>query len=80
MTKLSLKNQVDDLLDEFRAFYAGKAKMPLSTLRQRYDLLLMKVLSVLQNGDAALASAIASSRESIWGILQDPRKFAEIDA
>jgi hypothetical protein len=80
MTKLSLKNQVDDLLDEFRDYYAGKAKTPLPTLRQRYDLLLMKVLSVLQDGDAALAAAISSSRESIWGILKDPKKFAEIDA
>jgi hypothetical protein len=80
MTKLSLKNQVDDLLDDFRDYYAGKAKMELSALRQRYDLLLMKVLSVLQDGDAGLATAIASSRESIWGILRDPKKFAELDA
>jgi hypothetical protein len=77
MTKLSLKNQVDDLLDEFRDFYAGKVKTPLSMLRQRYDLLLMKVLAVLQDGDAALASAISSSREFIWEILRDPKKFAD---
>jgi hypothetical protein len=78
MTKLSLKNQVDDLLDEFRDFYRGKVKTPLEQLRQRYDLLLMKVLSLLQDSDAALASAISSSREAIWGILRDPKKFAQI--
>ena len=77
MTKLSLKNQVDDLLDEFRDFYAGKVKTPLSMLRQQFDLLVMKVLAVLQDGDAALASAIASSREFIWEILRDPKKFAD---
>jgi hypothetical protein len=78
MTKLSLKNQVDDLLDDFRAYYAGKTKTALTDLRQRYDLLLMKVLSVLQDEDVTLASDISSSREAIWGILRDPKKFAEI--
>ena len=77
MTKLSLKNQVDDLLDEFRDFYAGNVKTPLSMLRQQFDLLVMKVLAVLQDGDAAPASAIASSREFIWEILRDPKKFAD---
>jgi hypothetical protein len=76
--KLSLKNQVDDLLDEFRDFYGGKIKTQLAELRQRYDLLLMKVLTLLQDSDAALATAILSSREAIWGILKDPKKFAEI--
>jgi hypothetical protein len=77
-TKLSLKNQVDDLLDELRAFHKGGAKTPQSELRQKYDLLIMKVLSLLQNGDPQLASAIASSREALWGILMDPQKFANI--
>jgi len=77
-TKLSLKNQVDDLLDELRAFHKGAAKTPQSELRQKYDLLIMKVLSLLQKGDPQLASAIASSREALWGILMDPQKFANI--
>jgi hypothetical protein len=77
-TKLSLKNQVDDLLDEFRAYYRGQSKMALAELRQRYDLLLMKLLSLLQDSDESLASAIASSREAIWEILRDPKKFAQI--
>lgn len=77
-TKLSLKNQVDDLLSELRAFHKGAAKTPPSELRQKYDLLIMKVLSLLQNGDPQLASTIASSREALWGILMDPQKFANI--
>jgi hypothetical protein len=77
-TKLSLKNQVDDLLDDFRAYYSGKLKTQLSALRQRYDLLMMKVLSLLQDSDTALAAAISSSREGIWGILKDPVKFQQI--
>jgi hypothetical protein len=77
-TKLSLKNQVDDLLSQFRAFYSKKAAIPLSDLRQRYDLLLIKVLSLLQDGDPDLAAAISSSREAIWGVLADPEKFAKL--
>ena len=77
-TKLSLKNQVDDLLNAFRTLYRGPDKHPPAELRQRYDMLLMKVLSLLQDGDPPLASAIASSREAIWSILADPEKFATI--
>jgi hypothetical protein len=44
------------------------------------DLLMMKVLSLLQDEDQALASAIVSSREAIWSVLADPKKFASLDA
>jgi hypothetical protein len=77
-TKLSLKNQVDDLLDEFRTLYKGPNKQPPPVLRQHYDGLLLKVLSLLQDTDPPLAAAIASSREAIWGILADPEKFSRI--
>ena len=77
-TKLSLKNQVDDLLGQFRDFYARKGSLTLADLRQRYDLLVLKVLSVLQEGDPALAAAISSSRESLWAILADPQKFGKL--
>jgi hypothetical protein len=77
-SKLSLKNQVDDLLDQFRAFHRKQTKASLAELRQKYDLLLLKVLSLLQDGDPPLASAISTSREAIWGILSDPDKFSKI--
>jgi hypothetical protein len=77
-TKLSLKNQVDDLLGRFRDFYGSKGTATLPQLRQKYDLLLLKVLSVLQDGDPGLAATIAASREAIWGILADPVKFSKL--
>jgi len=79
-TKLALKNQVDDLLDEFRQHHAGKATPSITELRRSYDLLMMKVLSLLQDHDQKLASEIVSSRETIWGLLTDPRKFAALQA
>jgi hypothetical protein len=77
-TKLSLKNQVDDLLNQFRALYRGQVSIPLAKLRQSYDLLMLKVLSLLQDSDPLLANDIVASREAIWGVLKDPAKFATI--
>ena len=77
-TKLALKNQIDDLLHEFKLLHQGRGPA-LSTLRERYDLLLMKVLSLLQNDDAALAGDVSASREAIWTILADPAKFARLN-
>jgi hypothetical protein len=76
--KLSLKNQVDDLLAQFKAFHRKQTNVTLEDLRQRYDLLLLKVLTLLQDKDPPLAAAISSSREAIWGILTDPEKFAKM--
>jgi len=77
-TKITLKNQVDDLLDRFRQYYQGKAKLTLTDLRRSYDLLMLKVLSLLQDEDQTLASAIVSSREAIWRLLADPKTFATL--
>jgi len=76
-TKLSLKNQVSDLIDQFKTFHHGGTPA-VATLRQKYDLLLLKVLSLLQDDDASLAGAISASRESIWGLLVDPAKFSKV--
>jgi hypothetical protein len=76
-TKLSLKNKVDDLLSRFRAYHQGKGgKLP--ELRQSYDLLMMKVLSLLQDSDPPLARDIVTSQEALWGLLADPAKFATL--
>ena len=77
-TKLSLKNQVDDLLAQFRSFYNGNSKASLAELRQKFELLLLKVVTLLQDDDPSLATAVSSSREAIWGVLSDPKKFASI--
>lgn len=76
-TKISLKTQVDDLLNKFRAYYKRQTKATLAELRRPYDMLLLKVLSLLQDSDPPLARDIVASREAIWGILADPEKFNE---
>jgi hypothetical protein len=77
-SKIALKNQMEDLLDEFRKYYQGNSKIDMAELRQSYNLLLMKVLSLLQDEDKKLSSAIVSSREAIWDLLADPKKFATL--
>lgn len=76
LTKLSLKNQVDDLIERFLAFHEGKRPPTLSELRPAYELLLMKILSLLQDKDTALAHDINASREAIWSLLTDRGKLA----
>jgi len=78
MTKLSLKNQVDDLIAQFRAFHSGqRPPMTLAELRRPFELLLMKVLSLLQDKDTALARDINASKDAIWGVLSDRNKLAQ---
>jgi hypothetical protein len=74
-TKLALKNQMDDLLKQFRAHYQSGQKSSVASLRQPYDMLVLKVLALVQDGDPSLARTILGSREAIWGILADPEKF-----
>ena len=77
-TKLTLKNQVDDLLNRFRAHYEGRGGMTIPQLRQSYEQLLAKVHGLLKDGDPGLAGAIINSREAIWSVLTDPVKFAKL--
>ena len=77
-SKIALKNQVDDLMKQFSDYYQGKSKSSTPELRRSYDMLLMKVLSLLQDSDQQLAVQVVSSREAIWGLLSDPKRFATL--
>ncbi|MDP1612434.1 MAG: hypothetical protein Q8M11_15385 [Sulfuritalea sp.] len=76
--KLALSNQMDDLVQEFRSHHLGGHNTSVAGLRQRYDLLVLKVLALIQDGDPPLARTIAGSREAIWSILADPEQFKSV--
>lgn len=78
LTKLSLKNQVDDLLAQFRSVYDGPQSAGVAQLRRPFDMLLMKVLALVQDGDPALARSIHASREALWDVLADREKFRKL--
>lgn len=77
-TKLALRNQMDDLLQRFRAHHMKGEKAGIAHLRQPYELLVLKVLAVVQDGDPSLARTISGSREAIWAILADPEQFKSV--
>ena len=77
-TKLSLKNQVDDLIADFKAFHDRRSSIKLEDLRERYNGLMLKVLSLLQRDDPPLARDLSASREALWTVLTDPVKFAQV--
>lgn len=77
LTKLSLRNQADDLVEKFRACHRPPARTTPADLRRNCDMLLFKVLSLLQDRDSPLARDIVRARAAIWSILEDPRKFTE---
>ena len=76
-TKLAVKNEVETLLDRFRAYHQRQGTATLSELHSAYDTLLLKVSALFQDSDPPLARDIAESRGAIWDILADPRKFTE---
>ena len=65
-------------LAQFRAFHAGRPSPTLAQLRERFELLVLKVVTLLQDDDPALAAAVTASREAIWAVLSDPKKFANV--
>jgi hypothetical protein len=77
-TKLSIKNQVDDLLKAFRGYHAGRTPPTLDDLHQRFDGLLLKVVTLVQNDDATLAASISASRSAIWEKLSNRESFQTI--
>ena len=79
-TKLALKNEVDDLLDGLRGYHAERRGGSLKRLRERFDLLLLKVRTLLQDDDWALAAKLTAGREALWNQLADPAEFAQIFA
>jgi hypothetical protein len=76
MTKITLKNQVDELVGRFKAHHEGRDATPLSQLRPPFDTLILRVQSMLQDKDPTLASSIAASREALWTMLADRSQFS----
>ena len=74
-TKVAVKHESDDLLEQARAYHAQTGEMTLGELRRSYDSLFYKLHSLLEDGDPPLARDIDRSRAAIWELLADPRKF-----
>lgn len=77
-TKLSLKQEIDQLLAGMRAQHDGSKNDQLEPLRERYDVMVQKLVILLQDKDKELVQTIHDSQEKLWAILSDEKKFAGI--
>ena len=76
-SKLSLKNDLDDLVDDLRGYHA-RQQGDLVDLHQRYEALVLKLMTLLEEDEPELALALGRSRERIWNRLVDPVEFAKL--
>lgn len=78
-TKLALKNDIDDLVEELRGYH-DRGAGSLDPLHERYEALVLKLLALLETEEPALAQDLARSREDIWKRLADPVEFAQLSS
>ncbi len=77
-TKLSLKHDIDGLLENVRKYHDGSGDGSLEQLHERYDVLVHKLMILLQEKDGDLVKSIDDGRDKLWAILSDHEKFASI--
>jgi hypothetical protein len=74
-TKLSLKHNLDSLLDSFGDYHDGRGDQTLLSLRERFSKLLASTLSSLREADPQLFTKLRNARGDLWLIVSDPMRF-----
>ena len=74
-TKLSLKHDLDSLLESFGAYHEGQSEETLPTLRERFAELLSSTLSLLKDDDPKLFRKLWDARGHLWLTISDPVRF-----
>lgn len=77
-TKLELKSQVNELLDDVESYHEAKSSLSLGQLEEHFNLLVMKLLVLLENEDPNLHREIAQARPVLWTTLADPVQFSTL--
>ena len=78
-SKLALKNDIDDLVDALRRYHENK-EGDLDALHARYEKLVLKLMTLLEQEEPDLALALGRSRRAIWSRLVNPIEFAKLPA
>jgi hypothetical protein len=76
--KLRLKSEIEHLVSDLAAFHAGHATATLDGLHARYSDLVVRVIVLLEQGDASLAHDLTASTDHLWATLADPQQFASL--
>ncbi len=74
-TKLELKGQIGDLFDELEVFHERESGLNIEQLEEHFNLLLMKLLVLLQDDDTSLHQDIVLARPTLWITLSDATSF-----
>lgn len=77
-TKLELKSQVGELLEDVENYHRARSGMTLDQLQEHFNLLVMKLLVLLEQDDPQLHRDIARARPALWTTLADPDQFLSI--
>ncbi|NND43828.1 MAG: hypothetical protein HKN58_00795 [Xanthomonadales bacterium] len=77
-TKLELKSQVNDLLKDVENYHRNRNAMSLTQLEEHFNLLVMKLLVLLEKEDPQLHRDIARARPALWSTLADPVEFSSM--
>jgi hypothetical protein len=78
-SKLSDKGEAEELMKAVSSYHEAGGNPTLEQLRERYDLLVNKVLVMLQGKDEPLAQSISGARELLWTDVSDPVRFARLN-
>ena len=77
LTKLSLKLDIDGFLKMIREYHdKGGGEYSLEQLHERYDVMVHKLVVLLQDKDEELVKSIDDGRDKLWAMLADAKKFA----
>ena len=74
-TKLELKGLIEDLFEEIEVFHKLESELSIEQLEEHFNLLLMKLLVLLQDDDTGLHREIVLARPTLWITLSDATSF-----
>jgi hypothetical protein len=78
IAKIKLSNDINKLLAELKAFHAGKSSLTLEQQREQYDLLYMKIVTLVQEKDPELYNQLCNAWDPIWAELQDEKNLQTV--
>ena len=78
LTKLSLKNQLEELLTRFADFHNGSGAHNIESLQQEFEALFAITLDLVREDDPFLHDYLIAARVALWQTVRDPDLFQQV--
>jgi hypothetical protein len=78
--KISLKGQLDALIDGVRRYHKGEAGISRDDLAHQFKRLFRRTLDLLEADRSGLYQEIAASRGALWNLMIDRRTFTKLSS